>query len=1450
METSANTVYTFGMATGEILILLLLAFLAGMLLCWFLRKMGICCNPTRRELDDTNAPAAPLYPGSTNVPRTPATTAFDLNASTSSAASVKDLEVAPTSQESPATRLVEMTVPAVGAALAAEEATQPKRQMPEVSLNWPDTPTYVEPSKDETAIPASDKLAAFTPPAPPAVTALNVTYDWSDVDPHRPIDELSGHKADTDNNPFVDSLLATHIQSLSPEDKHTEVTPTTESADVSTPTTVGDKLAEWADSAKETVSDWTDQAKDAAAELKDKTTEAAETVAEEVQETITELKDKTVETTDQDKPVISGVLPGAVGAMALASTAFANADPHRPIVDEEEQIAVVTPTYAWDGFDPHRPILDEGTTVAAKDTLEADIDPHRPILGDDDNAPEAGNWWENVKAKAQDLADKVEDKVEQWSDAAKDTASDAWNSTQATAATMTDKAEEVGDNIAAKADAVTASVSDKVEEWKDTAQDKAEEIKADTQDSVSTAEDNADNLTIPTGLLSTEIVPDWGVDPHRPILGQEDTTPTTLVNWSDVDPNHTVEHNVNESSLVQANFAEVDPHRPILDDETATGEYHFWDNLKHKVYDLTEKAEEKVEHWAESARETASDVWDTTEATADVVVSESIQTSDESVAAKTEAVADAASEQIADWKEAAENKATELTPTAIALAVPAFVNVDPHRPIVDVDGTTAPVASMSEGVDPHRPIDDDTDTVATEGWWDTLKAKAHDVVEVASDKVEEWKDTAQDKAAEIKEQVQDTTETVSDKVENWQTVVHDKADELVTDIQPSSVITSTSALAVVDTHRALMEVEAPTAAATDWQGVDPHRSIENDEAPSSASPLWNSLQAKAHELAETVSDKVNDWQAAAQEVGEQTADKLQDMADTVTDKVETTTQEAPVEVMPLAATLAVPAFAMVDPHRLIVDDEQPVAVVSTAFADVDPHRSIEDDTDTTATEGWWDNLKAKAQEAAEVVNDTVTDWKESAQETASEAWDATTATVATVSDKAQDLGEQVSAKAQEAAEAVSDTVTDWKESAQETASEAWDVTKATAATVSDKAQDLGEQVSAKAHEVSDAVSDKVDDWQASAQETGEQIVEKAQDAADTASDKVEEWKNDAQDATTEVKEQVQDTSAAAAEKVEQWKDDAQETLADVKEQAEDIATNAAAKLEKVTDVVADTTANVQEQAKTVAEDVQSKAEELADTVSVASPAPAEAHQPPIESSTNPEVETDTKSTGGGFFSGLFHKALESVSHLGERVDHLGEKTKPVAQEWLHKAIDTVEHLGEKVDHLSEKAPPATQEWLHKAKDKLDHLGEKPTETETPVTPATPHQTATTSTETAPLQAESLVKSSANLHELASTAQTLTEQLATNVSSPRSNFQALEGIDRYVENMLYEAGIYTYQQLADASPQHIDSLLAQEGDQFANYDTTSWFVQATLAAQGEWHKLEEYQQELRNKQNLS
>ena len=39
-----NPDYTFGIASWEIILLLLGAFLLGMLLCWLLRKMGICCT--------------------------------------------------------------------------------------------------------------------------------------------------------------------------------------------------------------------------------------------------------------------------------------------------------------------------------------------------------------------------------------------------------------------------------------------------------------------------------------------------------------------------------------------------------------------------------------------------------------------------------------------------------------------------------------------------------------------------------------------------------------------------------------------------------------------------------------------------------------------------------------------------------------------------------------------------------------------------------------------------------------------------------------------------------------------------------------------------------------------------------------------------------------------------------------------------------------------------------------------------------------------------------------------------------------------------------------------------------------------------------------------------------------------------------------------------------------
>jgi predicted flap endonuclease-1-like 5' DNA nuclease len=44
-----NPDYTFGTASLEIILLSLGAFLLGMLLCWLLRKMGVCCKPRVSE---------------------------------------------------------------------------------------------------------------------------------------------------------------------------------------------------------------------------------------------------------------------------------------------------------------------------------------------------------------------------------------------------------------------------------------------------------------------------------------------------------------------------------------------------------------------------------------------------------------------------------------------------------------------------------------------------------------------------------------------------------------------------------------------------------------------------------------------------------------------------------------------------------------------------------------------------------------------------------------------------------------------------------------------------------------------------------------------------------------------------------------------------------------------------------------------------------------------------------------------------------------------------------------------------------------------------------------------------------------------------------------------------------------------------------------------------------
>lgn len=203
------------------------------------------------------------------------------------------------------------------------------------------------------------------------------------------------------------------------------------------------------------------------------------------------------------------------------------------------------------------------------------------------------------------------------------------------------------------------------------------------------------------------------------------------------------------------------------------------------------------------------------------------------------------------------------------------------------------------------------------------------------------------------------------------------------------------------------------------------------------------------------------------------------------------------------------------------------------------------------------------------------------------------------------------------------------------------------------------------------------------------------------------------------------------------------------------------------------------------------------------------HKPIIDPPDMPETSSaqSGKDTTLNLLNDWLHKAKDSV-------EHLTEKATPAANDWLHKAKDSVEHL-------KEKAAPVSSDWLHKAKELGSGLSSKGSS----------------------LSSETLVKGSSTLASLAASAKELTEKLASNLSIKHDDLQKLTGIGPTFASVLHRAGIHTYQQLAETSPQKLQALLIVEDEQFSKHDTSSWPKQAALAAQGEWEQLKAYQDNL-------
>jgi len=83
-------------------------------------------------------------------------------------------------------------------------------------------------------------------------------------------------------------------------------------------------------------------------------------------------------------------------------------------------------------------------------------------------------------------------------------------------------------------------------------------------------------------------------------------------------------------------------------------------------------------------------------------------------------------------------------------------------------------------------------------------------------------------------------------------------------------------------------------------------------------------------------------------------------------------------------------------------------------------------------------------------------------------------------------------------------------------------------------------------------------------------------------------------------------------------------------------------------------------------------------------------------------------------------------------------------------------------------------------------------------------------------------------------------VAAVTGGPRDDLKIVEGIGPKIEQLLFNAGITTYGQLAATSVQQLKDILAEAGSRYVMHDPGTWSAQSLLAANGEWENLKAYQ----------
>lgn len=88
-----------------------------------------------------------------------------------------------------------------------------------------------------------------------------------------------------------------------------------------------------------------------------------------------------------------------------------------------------------------------------------------------------------------------------------------------------------------------------------------------------------------------------------------------------------------------------------------------------------------------------------------------------------------------------------------------------------------------------------------------------------------------------------------------------------------------------------------------------------------------------------------------------------------------------------------------------------------------------------------------------------------------------------------------------------------------------------------------------------------------------------------------------------------------------------------------------------------------------------------------------------------------------------------------------------------------------------------------------------------------------------------------------------------IAHPKDDFTKIEGIGPKIQEVLNNAGIYSFKRLSQSSPDSIKVLLNDAGPQFRMHEPETWPKQANLASRSKWKELETYQDTITQEQAL-